>query len=826
MWLLRAGVAWCVCAAVATAEDRETWIIYLKSGSESAHEKAYKGLASEGPDAFADVAELLNLKNEEVRLRAVLVLLGYAKQMENIDRHRDVLLEALGDEDRAVALMTATVLSYAGPKTIPKLYSLGGGKDAAIAEMASVALANSGKRAVPYLARKLTSTSKRNVLRALALLARMGSEGAGARANVVPLLASPRKEFRLGAYRAMAMIEPDGAVATGILLKGLDDADLEIATVCGGLMARHSKEAAEALVPRLAEPPSVARDRALLVLSRLDERAAPVIERMLKSPDSKSRAEALRILMPRGDLERTSKFALEILGKGTPAERIAAARFLAVRSTNLDVITKTLPALIKDKERAVADWAWYRSWWRRAEPLPKRAPIDSEVLARLGVTRPGAVDDLIKRSKDPDATVALRAVEGLGLLARDYPPGTPDLRARRFAGLPKDVQASCHAAWRWLAAHQEPDGFWSAGILGCEIGVTAYALLAFSAGGHTDMEGPYAPAIRNGINALLGRMGKGGIIGSAQQRQFLVQHLMATAALTDAYLVGSCPGHRPNVLRAIDAMMLLRHHRGAWAYSPRQQNRDVYHTIWGAYAARLGTLAGLLPKERYADDVIKYIRRMTDQEFGQVGYRVAGGSPGRSSNYDLSTMLIWQESNKGGDGYDRFPPEKSQSMTAAGVWAHFLLDDARRNDKIVHAGFALIGERPPTWNPDDGSIDMVYWHFGANALALRTLDGSKSKTDPYYRRWYLPGVKTLVDNQNESGSWEPIGAWGKQGGEAYSAASGLLYLLAPIQFSPDFFASKRDHRPGAYALIFETLEKISRSKEPRRAFAATMALRE
>jgi len=155
-------------------------------------------------------------------------------------------------------------------------------------------------------------------------------------------------------------------------------------------------------------------------------------------------------------------------------------------------------------------------------------------------------------------------------------------------------------------------------------------------------------------------------------------------------------------------------------------------------------------------------------------------------------------------------------------------DRGRAKSPYLKMGFNLINKCPPNWYGRSNEIDLVFWHFAANVFALARCDelkvsitGSQDGKDA----WTTVLTKVLLDNQYESGEWPTIGAWGTQGGESYATATALLCLLAPAQFSPDFLSTHRKKLPGVYAEIDALLRKLQKSKDPRRAFAARIAVR-
>jgi hypothetical protein len=148
---------------------------------------------------------------------------------------------------------------------------------------------------------------------------------------------------------------------------------------------------------------------------------------------------------------------------------------------------------------------------------------------------------------------------------------------------------------------------------------------------------------------------------------------------------------------------------------------------------------------------------VTDPNFAQVGYNYPGGPSSR--------IVSAQE---------RWPTERTQAMTAAGIHIRVLTGQDPRTSEIMRKGLDLCLELPPVWNPDNGSIDMYYWYYGT--LAVKALGGTP------WRKWSDALRDTLITHQyvrgsgTRAGSWAPLGPWGEEGGTVYMTALAVLAL--------------------------------------------------
>jgi hypothetical protein len=114
--------------------------------------------------------------------------------------------------------------------------------------------------------------------------------------------------------------------------------------------------------------------------------------------------------------------------------------------------------------------------------------------------------------------------------------------------------------------------------------------------------------------------------------------------------------------------------------------------------------------------------------------------------------------------------------------ARIFMGDDPRKDPMIQKGVALMTKLPPTWNTNDGSIDMYYWYYAT--LALYQAGGAAWKT------WDAAMATSIVANQRKDGaycgfkgSWDPIDPWGAEGGRVYSTA--ILTMCLEVYYRYD-----------------------------------------
>ncbi|MHC5010559.1 MAG: prenyltransferase/squalene oxidase repeat-containing protein [Planctomycetota bacterium] len=370
-----------------------------------------------------------------------------------------------------------------------------------------------------------------------------------------------------------------------------------------------------------------------------------------------------------------------------------------------------------------------------------------------------------------------------GIAIQPVPPVAADIT-------PAAVATAVEDALAWLAAHQSPNGGWEAAGFGkwCngepaaqgpdgaggapyDPGVTGLALLAFLAHGHVPAgDDPHAETVARGLRYLKRIQDPEGCFGPRSTQHFVYNHAAAALAMVEAYAMTEDPQYRISAQKALDFVAMARNPYFAWRYGVRPGENDTSVTTWMVMvlssarsvndaAERAGQPTPLVIDESAFDGAMNWIEKMTDPDYGRVGYIQRGSSVARPQ------ALL-----------DRFPPEKSEAMTAAGILVRMLCGQDAATSEAIQKGASLCAALPPTWNPDDGSIDMVYWYYGTLALAL--VGG------PRWEGWQNGILRAVVPMQRRDGdhcgylgSWDPLGPWGPDGGRVYSTAMMALTLL-------------------------------------------------
>jgi hypothetical protein len=356
-------------------------------------------------------------------------------------------------------------------------------------------------------------------------------------------------------------------------------------------------------------------------------------------------------------------------------------------------------------------------------------------------------------------------------------------------------------ALAWLAAHQSANGGWEAAGFGrwCDreeareadrpdgrgsalhdVGVTGLALAAFLGAGYTNRgRHSHAKCVSKGLRYLKNVQDAEGCFGPRTHPRFVYDHAAAALAMIEAYGMTKSPIFKGAAQKALDFVLECRNPNAVWRYGVKPGDNDTSVTAWMAMPL---VSAHWINSEARSQDkpaplrmetdafaaVLAWLDGMTDAETGRTGYRLPGSGPDRPEGFLRA-----------------FPPERSESTTAAAVLLRTLLGESPRESAAIQAGIALLEASPPVWAPGEGAVDHVYWYFGALAvfhyggvpwrvwnLAIRDVVTSSQRTD--------------TDPCRYEGSWDPIGPWGREGGRVASTALMAMTLQVRYRYAHGF----------------------------------------
>jgi hypothetical protein len=271
----------------------------------------------------------------------------------------------------------------------------------------------------------------------------------------------------------------------------------------------------------------------------------------------------------------------------------------------------------------------------------------------------------------------------------------------------------------------------------------------------------------------------------------MVVHAVATLAVAEGAVVFRDEALLDSCRRGAAFLQDARNPELAWRYAPRGGENDTHCTSWVVAALVAAEQAGAPVDRACFDGARAWLDRMSSD--GRVGYNFPGGLGARQEEM-----------------VESHPPDLVEPMTAAGLWAFTLMGGCDEASALTDTILAC----PPRWSSPKGTIDLCYWFFGAQALHAVQAKGAGG--------WLDKLTDALVPMQAKNGSWDPVGAWGLDGGRVYSTAMGALALLATVRTDPDALGGRRPDKQVRDALGL--LLAAESDPDPRVAHAAWTAL--
>lgn len=340
----------------------------------------------------------------------------------------------------------------------------------------------------------------------------------------------------------------------------------------------------------------------------------------------------------------------------------------------------------------------------------------------------------------------------------------------------KYIDQSIERALAWLSSRQLDNGSFPTHI-GGQPGVTALATMAFLAGGHHPSQGQYGKNVDEAINFLLSCQREDGMFlldttnmpvmqWERGSHTGLYNHAISCLMLSEAYGLIDKP-REPKVRQAIERglafarMMQQRKQRfdddqGGFRYFKPlngfagKGDADLSVTGWYVMFFRSAKNAGFDVPEAYVNEAIEFVERCYDPQEKAFYY--------------------------GLHGHDR--TYIGRAMTGAGL---VCLAAAGKQDETIskEAGKWLLDHPFDVYGEQIGWYDR--FHYGAYycSVAMMQLGGD------YWSNFYPPLAETLVENQQDNGSWPPEQACNDRlFGSEYSTSLSVLTLTSTYQLLP------------------------------------------
>ena len=355
-------------------------------------------------------------------------------------------------------------------------------------------------------------------------------------------------------------------------------------------------------------------------------------------------------------------------------------------------------------------------------------------------------------------------------------------RNLKAGGGGKKTETAVDLALEWLKRHQSEDGRWEAdnyerhckgpknwgpGEAAYTPGVSGLAMLCFLGYGETHQQGHYKDVVKRGLKYLKGIQDAEGCFGPRTSQHFQYNNSIAALAMCEAYGLTSSRLFKDSAQRAVNFVHQSQNPYMAWRYGVRDGDNDTSVTGWMVMVLKSAKMADLEVDMTAMKGAVAWVDKMTEREFGRIGYQQRGGQPARHTE-----MM------------DKFPADQSESLTAVGLTTRIFAGQDPDKEPMMNKHADLLVKKLPNWDIDSGEIDMYYWYYGT--LAMFQMGGAG------WKKWNEAMKTSIVDNQITEqgicarGSWDPIGPWGPDGGRVYSTSTMCLCLEVYYRYGKVF----------------------------------------
>ncbi|MGD9634579.1 MAG: prenyltransferase/squalene oxidase repeat-containing protein, partial [Pirellulales bacterium] len=335
------------------------------------------------------------------------------------------------------------------------------------------------------------------------------------------------------------------------------------------------------------------------------------------------------------------------------------------------------------------------------------------------------------------------------------------------------VDRSVDRALAWLAAQQDPDGSFPTIPIG-QPAVTSLAVMAFLSDGHQPGAGQYGERLNRAIDFVLDCQQPTGIFSFVRPEPFHI-HLRSS--------------HAASYNHAIAGLMLTE------AYGQVTPERSERIAAAVHKALRVTLRLQVVPVKTNAEDRggWRYLWKPgahtpSDSDLSVTGWHLMFLRSAKNAQFEIPDAAVAEavryvercyEPSEGGFVYGLFGPDRLVTRSTMGIGALSLaLGGEHQTVQARRAGEWLLEHPFDTYGATTSRVDR--FHYGAYycSNAMAQLGGK------YWRGFFPPLAKTLLDNQLADGSWPAETNQDAIFGSSYSTALSVLALTPAYQLLP------------------------------------------
>ncbi|MBL8722850.1 MAG: terpene cyclase/mutase family protein [Planctomycetes bacterium] len=339
----------------------------------------------------------------------------------------------------------------------------------------------------------------------------------------------------------------------------------------------------------------------------------------------------------------------------------------------------------------------------------------------------------------------------------------------------KQAEAAERAAARglaWLAAHQTEAGAWT-GLVGHKqnhdyvampnglpvraqastghghVGVAAFAVLAFLAGGHLPDRGEYGKVVRAGHDYLVAHCQENGMLADSGTRMY--SHAFATLCLAEAYGMAQTANAKSVLERAVNLIVDSQNAYGGWRYNAFDREIDLSVTVCQVQALRAARNIGIRVPLDTIDRAMAYVlksRVPAGRNQGLFYYKIHGrGAFEKSGDFAINAAAL-------------------TALSSAGIHDENLTEPVLR---------FLLDDYPAL---ADWGLDHYFFWYGNYYAAQAFYQAGGAPC----RQYFAALLRDLLRWQQADGSWaNRVGP-----GDEWSTAIACILLQMPKQYLPIF----------------------------------------
>lgn len=254
-----------------------------------------------------------------------------------------------------------------------------------------------------------------------------------------------------------------------------------------------------------------------------------------------------------------------------------------------------------------------------------------------------------------------------------------------------------------------------------------------------------------------------GVYGTMDNPSFMVGHVLATEALSKAWLGAMNEERTASLEAAVRFLDEARNPYAAWRYSyPPDGDNDARVTGYVLLALSAAYDAGVHASPESFASGMRYLAELEEAETGRTFYM---------QDKPFAFRLFGR--------HESFPAERAEVPTAMHMRLRTIAGLAPTEAETLRLAKRVLAESTPLWDLDNGTIDYNYWWQGTEALAAAEPRGAA------WEQWSKDLLQALVETQITRGplwgTWPTVDAWSGPGLEVYTTATNAMSLFAVIR---------------------------------------------